>query len=116
MVGRALARSLSEHEVTAITSPREALARIAAGERWDVILCDLMMPEMGAPELRDRLAGLDAALVSRTIYMTGGALTGTAAEFLRTVTNPRLEKPFDVSEIRGAMDAVIARRQLEVPA
>ena len=43
LVARMLAR---EHEVTVLTSARAALDRIAAGERFDVMLCDLMMPEL----------------------------------------------------------------------
>ena len=47
LVATALRRVLTpEHEVVTLSDGREALRRIAAGERFDVILCDLMMPEM----------------------------------------------------------------------
>ena len=46
----------SEGEVVAATSAKEALARIEAGERFDVILCDLMMPEMDGQAMHAALA------------------------------------------------------------
>ena len=64
LVGKSLGRLLSgAHEVTVLTSPLEALRRFEAGERWDVVLCDLMMPELSGMELEPRLAALEPRLV-----------------------------------------------------
>ena len=46
-----------EHEVTALTTVREALALSRGGERFDVILCDLMMPEMTGVDFYKGLPG-----------------------------------------------------------
>ncbi len=52
LVGTTLRRVLErEHEVTVVESGREALTLIGAGERYDVILCDVMMPQMTGIEL-----------------------------------------------------------------
>ena len=46
-VGNVLLKVLgAEHEVIVLSSARDALARLPSGEHFDVILCDLMMPEM----------------------------------------------------------------------
>src|SRR5262249_34259954 len=51
-VGRAIRRTLEpHHRVTWVGSPREALARLRSGERFDVILCDIIMPDMTGMEL-----------------------------------------------------------------
>ncbi len=95
-----LERLLStEGEVVALTSARQALERIRAGERFDVILCDLMMPEMDAPVLHEELCKIAPTQAERMVLLTGGAFTSRAREFLETVPNPRLSKPFDVDAL-----------------
>jgi CheY-like chemotaxis protein len=102
LVGRAVTRILSQHEVVHRTSARAALADVAEGaERFDLVLCDLMMPEMTGMDLHARLRALAPALADRTIFLTGGAFTGGAREFLDRVPNARIEKPFDPETLRG---------------
>jgi len=33
------------------------------------------------------------------VFLTGGAFTPRAQEFLARIANPRLEKPFDIDEL-----------------
>ena len=89
----------SEGEVVAVTSAREGLAHIERGERFDVILCDLMMPEMDAPAMHEALAKSAPAQAERMVFVTGGAFTVRARDFLARVPNPRLSKPFDVDAL-----------------
>jgi two-component system, cell cycle sensor histidine kinase and response regulator CckA len=95
-----LERLLStEGQVVALTSARQALALIRAGERFDVIFCDLMMPEMDAPVLFEEVRRIAPAQAERMVFVTGGAFTVRAREFLESVPNPRLGKPFDVEAL-----------------
>ncbi len=95
-----LERLLStEGEVVALTSARQALAIIRGGERFDVILCDLMMPEMDGPVLFEEVRRIAPAQAERMVFVTGGAFTMRAREFLESVANPRLGKPFDVEAL-----------------
>jgi CheY-like chemotaxis protein len=95
-----LERLLStEGEVVALTSARQALALIRAGERFDIILCDLMMPEMDAPVLYEEIRRIAPAQADKMVFVTGGAFTVRAREFLESVPNPRLTKPFDVEAL-----------------
>jgi len=99
LVGRTMRRALeSRHDVTATTNAREALARIEAGERFDVILCDLMMPDMTGMDFHAALLGLTPSLASQMIFLTGGAFTPLARAFLEKTTNAWLEKPFDIEQ------------------
>jgi hypothetical protein len=41
------------------------------------------------------------ALVDRFVFATGGATQKDLEEFLRSVTNRVLEKPFDLAVLRG---------------
>ncbi|MBV9948561.1 MAG: hybrid sensor histidine kinase/response regulator [Myxococcales bacterium] len=91
----------SEGEVVAETSAREALARIERGERFDVILCDLLMPEMDAPTIYEALRTAAPGQAERMVFVTGGAFTMRARDFLARVPNERLSKPFDVEALRS---------------
>lgn len=100
LVGRAMRRMLPEHDVTIETQGREALKRIEAGEHFDLILCDLMMPEMSGIGLFDWMSTISPGMAGRTIFITGGAFTPEAEEFLRHANRPVLEKPMDQSKLR----------------
>ncbi len=106
LVAKALSRLLAEHhEVTALTSAGDALARLERGERFDLIFCDLMMPVTTGVEFHERLRELALDQAERTIFITGGAFTDASRKFLETTSNDRLEKPFDQHKLR----AIIAR-------
>ena len=95
-----LQRLLSnEGEVIAVTSAREALARIESGERFDVIFCDLMMPQMDGPAMYDELLKIAPSQAERMVFITGGAFTKRARDFIERVPNAHLGKPFDVDAL-----------------
>lgn len=105
-----LAQILSiEHEVEALESARMALEKVRAGCRWDVVLCDVMMPDMSGVDLYRALEHEAPELLPRTVFLTGGAFTQRAAEFLAAVPNPRLEKPFEIDDLRLLIQKVSQR-------
>jgi PAS domain S-box-containing protein len=97
----ALRRALdAEYQVTCCKDGREALQRLRAGERFDVILSDLMMPELSGMELHAEIGRLTPDLTERMIFVTGGAFTPKAREFLERIPNARVEKPVDFQNLR----------------
>ena len=101
LVRGALLRTLgAEHEVVVESKAQDALARLGRGERFDVILCDLMMPQMSGMEFHEELVKLDPQHLSSLVFLTGGAFTARAREFLDQVRAPRIEKPFDPEALR----------------
>lgn len=109
LVGRSIARLLQGlHEVTVLTSPAEALARLGRGERWDAILCDLMMPELSGMDVEERLLASAPDVVPRIIYLTGGAFTERARNFLAE-GRPFLDKPAEAQALRGRVAELIRR-------
>jgi PAS domain S-box-containing protein len=99
-IGIALHRVLRKDEVTVVTTAQAALDLLAAGKDFDVILSDVMMPGMSGIEFYAALVGLHPRMASRVVFVTGGAFTPQANAFLDKVTNERLEKPFDLKELR----------------
>jgi CheY-like chemotaxis protein len=105
MIGHLVRRALgTEHDVTALTSAVEALDRIRSGERYDVILSDLMMPRMTGMDFYSALGDVAPDLVERIIFLTGGSFTPRARTFLEEAPNVRLEKPFDVPALRAVVN------------
>ena len=109
MLTKAIRRMLSDHDVTAVSSAREVLAKIEQGERYDVILTDLMMPEISGMDLHTMLANVAPDQVAKMVFMTGGAFTNRAREFFDRVSNPTIEKPFDKAALFAVIDGLLAR-------
>lgn len=106
MVRNSIRRLLARHhDIVSVESGREALERISTGEPFDIVLCDLMMPEMSGVELFARLSVEHPELPPRVIFMSGGAFTPEATSFLASVPNPQLDKPFD----KVAFESTLAR-------
>jgi signal transduction histidine kinase len=96
------------HEVTTLTNGKDALTRIASGERFDVILTDLVMPEITGMDIYEELSRSAPDQAKRMIFLTGGAFTTHARDFLAKVSNGRIEKPFEMRNILTAIDSVAA--------
>jgi CheY-like chemotaxis protein len=112
LIGKLTRRCLApQHDVNATTNATDALARISAGERFDVILCDMMMPIMTGAGLHDALLDVAPEQAERMIFLTGGAFTQQTRSFLAELPNRQLAKPFTVEALR----AIVNRRLKQVP-
>jgi two-component system cell cycle sensor histidine kinase/response regulator CckA len=81
------------HDVQTAQGARAALGRLRADPAFDVVLCDLLMPEMSGIELYREISAADPGLAGRFVFLSGGTNTELAAEFFRTIANPWLSKP-----------------------
>ena len=93
------------HDVLTTDDARPALDWIAGGDRFDLILCDMMMPMMTGMEFYTRLQQANPAQAAKVVFMTGGAFTPRAREFLARLPNLRLEKPFDLDHVLQVVNA-----------
>lgn len=90
----------SQHDVVIAGSGKEALALCAEDGTFDLILCDLMMPDMTGMDVHERLSTLAPDLAQRMIFLTGGAFTDKARKFLDEAPVDHIEKPFDTATLR----------------
>jgi CheY-like chemotaxis protein len=112
MIAKAVQRTLAnDHEVIAAGNGEEVLRRVRDGERFDVILCDLMMPHMTGMELHAELSKLSGDQADRMIFLTGGAFTTRARAFLDETPNQRIEKPFDTAHLRAMINERVNAQQ-----
>jgi PAS domain S-box-containing protein len=105
---RSLARQLRHFgEVATAADGAAALGRLET-ERFDAVLCDLMMPEMTGMELYARVCETLPDRAGRFIFMTGGAFTPASQAFAEATERPMLDKPLDLPRLERALDEVIA--------
>jgi len=100
----------NEHDVTVANSGREALDQLSTGDRFDVILCDLMMPEISGVELHAELLRIAPEQAHRMIFLTGGAFSRSSQQFLESIQNRWFEKPCNLHELRSAIRGHISQK------
>jgi len=101
--------ALAGHQVTTAKGGLQALELIGSHD-YDVIFCDLIMPDVSGMQVFETLREERPELVPRLVFMTGGAFTPKAREFLRTNPRPVLEKPFDIADVHALVSSAIASR------
>jgi signal transduction histidine kinase/CheY-like chemotaxis protein len=105
---RALGRGLRpQHHFVGHLTAADALETIGRGERFDIIFCDLMMPSMNGIEFFAQLTTHHTEQAERVVFLTGGAFSQTANNFLSDKLT--LDKPFNTDEIRSLVRQYIAR-------
>ncbi|MBI4542397.1 MAG: response regulator [Gemmatimonadetes bacterium] len=98
---RAYGRVLGKHhEMTAALGGRQAIEVLErTGGNFDAVVCDLMMPDVDGIDLHGWVKERFPDLEHRMIFVTGGAATLRAREFLATLSAPWLEKPFEMEQL-----------------
>jgi PAS domain S-box-containing protein len=110
-IGSAIVRTLRrDHDVVVLTRARAALERLRGGEAFDVILCDVMMPEMSGLELHAELSLTDSRLAERIVFITGGAFSAQTQAVLDGMPNECISKPFDIGALRALVSERVAGR------
>jgi PAS domain S-box-containing protein len=94
------------HDVVIATEARRALDLLAAGQRFDLILCDLRMPEITGLDFCARLETDNPPQASRVVFMSGNFARGAGAA---TLPRPLLEKPFTVEQVLSLMREMMPR-------
>jgi two-component system cell cycle sensor histidine kinase/response regulator CckA len=103
-VGMSMERALrDQQDVTLTADGRQALAKIGAGVTYDVIFCDLMMPNMSGMDVYEALSITHPGQAKRIAFMTGGALSERSQEFLERTGMTFLSKPFTIESVRAVI-------------
>jgi PAS domain S-box-containing protein len=107
-VRRALIRMLGEtHDLVTVSSGAEAIDTILSGERYDVVLCDLMMPRVTGDRCYERILEIDPEQARKFVFMSGGAFTPSARAFLEKVQTRLVEKPFETARLRAVLEQML---------
>jgi two-component system NtrC family sensor kinase len=96
----------SGHDVTLAANGHEGLA--ALSERaYDVVLCDMRMPDLDGPGFYRALERHHPHLRSRVIFLTGDVLSAEGQVFFAQSGRPRVIKPFKAAEVRRVIQQVL---------
>ncbi|MDB4964992.1 MAG: sensor histidine kinase/response regulator [Myxococcales bacterium] len=98
----ALRRTLgAQHDVTTIARAADALTLVRAGNVFDAVLCDVMMPDMNGCQLYREMSSLRPELCRRFAFLSGGVFANQAEGELAGLGAPLFEKPFDAAALRA---------------
>ncbi|MBC7742555.1 MAG: response regulator [Bdellovibrionaceae bacterium] len=98
-----------EHKTNAFLNAADALFYLTENSNVDVIICDLMMPNMGGIEFYERLKVQAPQLLNRIIILTGGSFTAKTAHFLNQPDIRAFEKPLRKDELLNLINTHVVR-------
>ncbi len=97
--------------MTTADDGRQALALLKNDASFDVIVCDVMMPDMDAAQLLEAVLEFSPQLSERFILYTGGAVSERARRLVDGGNIPVLYKPLLTDDLKRA----ILKRVADVP-
>ncbi len=90
-------------EVTTALGGLEGLACIEQHSDWDVVLCDLMMPDLDGPAVYEQVRTRFPGLEKRFLFCSGGAFTPRCRDFAESMGERVLGKLLTVAELEAAL-------------
>jgi signal transduction histidine kinase/ActR/RegA family two-component response regulator len=96
------------HDIETKLGAREALRCFGQDRQFDVVLCDLQMPDMSGVELYASVKQQWPELAQRFIFITGGAFSAEARRFLEDPTIACINKPFQLRELLELIEARVS--------
>jgi CheY-like chemotaxis protein len=105
---RLVQRSLAaDYDVTAACDGRDALDHVERGARFDLIICDVMMPRMTGPELHRALIDVSKDQSDRIVFFTASVLPDDLERVLGGLPNAVLRKPISITVLREFVRALL---------
>jgi CheY-like chemotaxis protein len=98
------------YQVVTANSGVSAQAILEQDQNFDLILCDMMMPGMTGMELHAWMRTEFPDLAQRTVFVSGGAFTAKAIEYLKEVDNARLDKPYEFEQLTALINRLCRTR------
>ena len=96
-LARSLGRGLRRvADVTIELDPPAALERVKRGERFDLVICDVVMPAMSGPDLFEHVVASAPELAAAFVFASGG-MPAEVQGRLRATGRPCLEKPVSLA-------------------
>ncbi|MDB4989554.1 MAG: sensor hybrid histidine kinase [Myxococcaceae bacterium] len=106
LAAKALGRMLRDHKVVLADHAPTGM-RMAIENSYDVIFCDLMMPELSGMAVHAAVQRENPQAAARMVFITGGTFTEEARAFATHHAARCLFKPFDSSLVKGAVERLL---------
>jgi DNA-binding NtrC family response regulator len=100
------------HSVATVTSVADALKNLDAGNKYNLIIADLMMPQAGGLELLSAVQGSWPDLP--VLIITGFSSIASAVESTKLGAAGYLPKPFTPEELEKAIEGILSSKLAKV--
>ncbi len=110
LAAKALGRMLRDHRVEIADHAPTGL-KMALENSYDIIFCDLMMPELSGMAVHAAIERAAPAVAERMVFITGGTFTEEARSFAAHHGARCLFKPFDSALVKGAVERLLGLEQ-----
>ncbi|HEX5531368.1 MAG TPA: response regulator [Methylomirabilota bacterium] len=100
------ALKIEGHDVHTAENGKEGLDLIGRN-RFDLVFCDLRMPEMDGQALYEEVQRDYPQVLKRIVFVTAQANSADYGPFLRTTGIPVIEKPFTLSQLRQMVGKIV---------
>jgi CheY-like chemotaxis protein len=104
-----------DHTLTFANDGEDALAVLELDTGFDVILCDLMMPNMDGPRFFEELTTRHPQLLDRVVFCSGGTFTPRAEDFLRQCRMPIVYKPVEPNALLDVLVETARKADASAP-
>jgi signal transduction histidine kinase len=104
LLARTVARGLTPHDVTSVTNGDDALAEIGRGELYDVVICDVLLPNASGERFYREVCERHPELEARIVFITGAIEGDPRIAWMADLPNRVLGKPFDLEELRDVVE------------
>lgn len=102
------ALKIEGHDVQTADNGKEGLDLIGQ-YRFDLVFCDLRMPEMDGQALYETVQRDHPQILKRIVFVTAQANSTDYGPFLRSTGIPVIEKPFTLSQLRQAVSKMVGQ-------
>ncbi len=91
------------HDTTTVNGGREAMQLLSKDDRFDAVICDVMMPFVDGPALYDFISESHPHLLPSIVFCTAGVLTQGAKRFLGQAGIRVLRKPVGATQLHEVL-------------
>lgn len=98
----------SDHDVVSTVSAREGLSHLAASARFDLVITDILMPDMDGIEVIREIRKIEDS--PPVLGISGGGNMIAANDALaaaKIMADETLKKPFTIDELNGALQSIL---------
>jgi CheY-like chemotaxis protein len=98
------------HHVDVVDNAKDAI-EFFNSKSYDLILMDVLMPDMSGIELYKKFQQMDKSAGSRVLFMTGDVLGTTNKAVISQIRAHCIEKPFDPDVLMAKINEVIYQKR-----
>jgi len=95
------------HDVESVPDGAAAL-QLLKEKHYDCVVSDVKMPVMDGPTLHLAVREMDPEVARSFIFISGDSVSPETRSYLEDIDNPRLAKPFSLSELEQALQKMLA--------